>query len=361
MDTSPDDPVRSSGTAAAAAAAARPPAPGRPVSDGYAADPPETSDQSSSFTPRWGRVGIAFVGLLALVIAFLSLLLVPFGIVSPLVPLAFLVVSVASVAVLRWLVLRSRSARVDAAFAAAMAPTYAPGPEEAAPPFASSGSHRDTVLFDAEDTGAQPLTATELRTAALAVAHGSSVVQVREGIDGQEDAGDRADGNDAGSDDAGSDDAGDSDDGTGTEADDGAGGLRGSAGSTAWVPVEVPLPLYVAAPKANRAAPSPLDLPQARRASSSTPIKAAEAAARRTDRDDPAVGIRVEEAQTGPESAAEDPAPREPAGKDPARSGSPDSGPAERPDPGRKQGRGAPEGESHERLDLDDVLQRRRA
>jgi hypothetical protein len=47
-----------------------------------------------------------------------------------------------------------------------------------------------------------------------------------------------------------------------------------------WAPVEVPRPTYVDAAKAERQAPAPLDLPEAPKPTSRTPIKASEAAAR---------------------------------------------------------------------------------
>ena len=208
------------------------------------------------FTPRWGRLSVALGGVLCLVGTLVTLVLGAFGVVSLLVPLACLAGAVASVAVLRLLAVRARRDRVNRAFADAMAPVREPAPEEASRPVPmapSTAPTRPTVLFDAEETPERPLTAMEQRTAALAGAHGSSAVQVR--------------------------DAGPADDGR-TALPTEAGVTAPMPGSAAWAPVEVPRPTYVDAAKAERQAPAPLDLPEAPKAASKTPIKASEAAAR---------------------------------------------------------------------------------
>lgn len=195
------------------------------------------------FTPRWGRIAVAMAGLLALVAAPITLLLGVLGVVPLLVPLVCIAVTATSVALLRMLAIRSRRARVDAAFAQAMAPVREPAPVR--PETAGiAAPQRPTALFDAEQDTARPLTAMELRTAALAVANGSTVVATH-----------------------------------GDEALDGAQAEQ-PAGATAWVPVDLPRPTYVDAPKAERVAPAPLDLPEAPRPTSRMPIKASEAAAR---------------------------------------------------------------------------------
>lgn len=221
-----------------------------------------TSGTSPSFTPRWGRISAALVGLVALAAALVTLVLGAFGIVSLLVPLACVAVAAGAVAMLRFLAIRGRAARVNRAFAAAMAPVRetAAAPEVPIEHAAPAAPRRPTSLFDAEETGARRPSPMELRTAALAVAHGSSVVDVRaESLSV-----------------------------TGTEATDTTEATEtseatetpGSAGSTAWAPVEVPRPTYVDAAKAERQAPAPLDLPEAPRPTTRTPIKASEAAAR---------------------------------------------------------------------------------
>lgn len=217
-----------------------------------------TASGQQSFTPRWGRIAVALAGLLCLIGTVVTLVLGAIGFVSLLVPLACLGGTVASVAALRLLAVRARRDRVNRAFAEAMAPVRGPAPEDApraAPmhPQTPAAPPRPTLLFDAQQTPARPLTAMERRTAALAGAHGSSAVEVRQA--GPVVAAPAA---------------------VPTEPT-----LAAPAqGSTAWAPVEVPRPTYVDAAKAERQAPAPLDLPEAPKAVSRTPIKASEAAAR---------------------------------------------------------------------------------
>ncbi|WP_147394372.1 hypothetical protein [Arthrobacter cheniae] len=210
-----------------------------------------------------GRIGVALLGLLALLALPVTLILSAFGVVSLLVPLVSVGVAVAAVLTLRAMAIRSRRARVERAFAEAMAPVRIDAPVEDHPPVhdVPTAPRRPTTLFDAEETPVRPLTPMELRTAALAVAHGSSIVDVRSSVPP-----------------APSESAGQ------------------SAGTTAWAPVEVPRPTYVDAAKAERQAPAPLDLPEAPRPLSKTPIKASEAAAR--------VAAATEEAEALDGSAA---------------------------------------------------------
>ncbi|MHA7285264.1 hypothetical protein ACX80I_03225 [Arthrobacter sp. MDT3-44] len=243
------------------------------------------------FTPRWGRIAVALVGLLALCAALVTLVLGAVGIVSFLIPLACVGLAAAAVAVLRLLAVRSREARVNRAFADAMAPVRAPAPErtDVAQPVPSAPK-RPTTLFNAEEAAERPLTAMERRTAALA---GSSVVNVH-------DQTVPAEGTDA------------------AEASDATDAAQ-PAGATAWAPVEVPRPTYVDAAKAERQTPAPLDLPEAPKPSTRTPIKASEAAAR--------VAAAADSAADSADSTDA------PVGSDPATG----------------------------RINLDDVLQRRRA
>jgi hypothetical protein len=215
-----------------------------------------------SFSPRWGRIGVALVGLVALLTALVTLVPAAFGAVSLLLPAVSLAVAVAAVAVLRMLAVRARRARVDQAFLHAMAPVHEaepaglPAPLPAAAPAAP---RRPTSLFDAEETATRRLTPMELRTAALAVVHGSTAVDVRDAS--AQGAGAAAV--------AGTDDA-------------------PERTAPEWAPVDVPRPTYVDAAKAERQAPAPLDLPEAPKPISRTPIKASEAAARIAATDDTA-------------------------------------------------------------------------
>ncbi|BBE23488.1 hypothetical protein MN0502_23710 [Arthrobacter sp. MN05-02] len=188
-----------------------------------------TASRTTKITPYRGRIAVAAVGLVALVATLVTSVLALFGAVSLLLPLACIAVVAMAVAALRLLAVRGRQARVNRAFAHAMAPVREVAPERSAAMLpAPAAPRRPTTLFDAQETATRPLTAMELRTAALAVAHGSSVVDVRDAAPT-----------------------------TATDA------VLPPAGTTAWAPVEVPRPTYVDAAKAERQAPAPLDLPEA--------------------------------------------------------------------------------------------------
>lgn len=191
---------------------------------------------------RYGRTALALVGLLSLLTAFISGVLLPFGIGSPALPVTCALLTVGSVALLRWLAVRDRKAKVNAAFRSAMS---APAPRHdeavAVPPKPEAAPARpESPLFDAEAGQAKvkPLTAVELREAALAVAVA---------------AGDTS--------------------------------AAAAASGTPWEPVEVPKPVYVEAAKAERPEPEPLELPEAPKAVGKPSLKkgaaapAAEAAA----------------------------------------------------------------------------------
>ncbi|WP_307433158.1 hypothetical protein [Pseudarthrobacter defluvii] len=179
------------------------------------------------FRVRYGRTALALVGLLSLVTAFISGALLPFGVGSSALPLTCALLTLASVALLRWLAVRDRKAKVDAAFRSAMsAPARSPEAAVAIPakPDAVPSLKPESPLFDAEagQPKVKPLTAMELREAALAVAVA-------------------------------------------------AGDTSAAAPSTApvgtpWEPVEVPKPVYVEAAKAERPEPQPLELPEAPKA-----------------------------------------------------------------------------------------------
>lgn len=186
--------------------------------------------EAGRFTVRWGRLAIAASALVFLMVAMVTSVLAVAGLVSSLIPVFALLLGVAGVGTLRFLALRDRRRRADAAPAVAARPE---APAEKAAPRAE----RPTKLFDAEDSApgakendddgasepAAKFTAAELRAAALAVAA----------------------------------EAGDPTVGTGAP----------------WQPVEVPKPTYVEAPKAERQEPAPLDLPEAPKPQSKTPLK----------------------------------------------------------------------------------------
>ena len=187
------------------------------------------------FRIRYGRTALALVGLLSLVTLFISGVLLAFGLGTPALPLACAVLTPASVAVLRWLAVRDRKAKVNAAFRSAMsaAPASRPEAAPAAPPKPGQApARRESPLFDAEagEPKVKPLTAMELREAALAVAVAAgdpSAAAVTPGA---------------------------------------AVVAPGAIAGTPWEPVEVPKPVYVEAAKAERPAPEPLELPEAPKA-----------------------------------------------------------------------------------------------
>ncbi|NUP59268.1 MAG: hypothetical protein HOQ06_07290 [Pseudarthrobacter sp.] len=191
------------------------------------------------FRIRYGRTALALLGLMSLVTLFISGVLLAFGLGSPALPLGCAVLTAGSVAVLRWLAVRDRKAKVNAAFRSAMsAPPRRPEAAPVAPPKPEQApARRESPLFDAEagEPKVKPLTAVELREAALAVAVA---------------AGDPS----------------------------AAAAASGAVAGTPWEPVEVPKPVYVEAAKAERPAPEPLELPEAPKAVGKPSLKQGAAA-----------------------------------------------------------------------------------
>lgn len=185
------------------------------------------SPAGAKFRIRYGRTAIALIGLLSLATAFVSGVLLLFGLAAPFLPLTCVGLTTGSVVLLRWLAVRDRRAKVNAAFPSAM--TAPPRQSKAAgkvPPKPEAAPAKpDNPLFDAEahQPRVKPLTAMELREAALAVA---------------------------------------------VAAGDPSAAAAGAAApaSATWEPVEVPKPVYVEAAKAERPAPEPLELPESPKA-----------------------------------------------------------------------------------------------
>lgn len=208
------------------------------------------------FVVRPARTVIAGIGALSLLAAIVCLPLAILAVVPALVPAAAFILFLLAVAGLRVLAVRDRRRRINAAFAEAM---YAPAATTQPAPLALHAPRRETSLFDAETSSssltgetsvarehrtaaASALTATELRQAALAVASGADSST------------------------------------TGEAAPAGATASSGSTpanypGGATWEPVEVPKPMYVAAAKAERQAPAPLELPDAPKAQARTSLK----------------------------------------------------------------------------------------
>lgn len=196
---------------------------------------PKSSATGPAFKIRYGRLALALGGLVSLLTGVVSAALRIFGLGSPWLPFLGLFGAAAAVFMLRWLAVRDRRRKVNAAFRAAMsAPSHeAVRAPERAPLREPQGEPRErpeSPLFDAQADTAErkqapkPLTAQELRQAALAEALASGDTSVRGAADAP------------------------------------------TAEGSSWEPVEVPKPTYVEAPKAERAAPEPLDLPEAPKA-----------------------------------------------------------------------------------------------
>jgi hypothetical protein len=199
---------------------------------------PQRPAAGPAFRIRYGRLALALAGVLSLLTGVLSAALGIFGLGTAWLPAVAFLGAAGAVVLLRRLAVRDRRRRVDAAFRAAMS-APGPGPSLQPAPAHTPGVHAPEVrepvkrpespLFDAESGAGAPeaapipapqaLTAQELRQAALAEAAASGDISV----------------------------------------------LLSPAGSS-WEPVEVPKPTYVEAPKAERAAPGPLDLPEAPKA-----------------------------------------------------------------------------------------------
>ncbi|MDQ0849353.1 hypothetical protein QFZ65_001291 [Arthrobacter sp. B3I9] len=225
------------------------------------ASDPRHEEAGQVFRIRYGRLGLALAGLLCLITGVVSAALRLFGIGSGWLPVGTLLAAIGSVALLRRLAVRDRRRKVNDAFRAAMsAPSSAPAEfaQQSAP--RETELRRESPLFDAQavapttapDPMPKPLAAWELREAALAEAVASGDLAAR--LD------------------------------QGTEPSEGA----------PWEPVEVPKPTYVEAAKAERAAPGPLDLPDAPKAVGKPSLKQGAnqaAAAVSADADDDAKAV----------------------------------------------------------------------
>ncbi|MCC3277856.1 hypothetical protein LJ754_01595 [Arthrobacter sp. zg-Y40] len=230
---------------------------------------PGTTARPTSAAPlriRTGRTVLAAVGFIALLAIPLGAVLAAVTSVSWLLPVAGLAVTAVVVSALRSLALRDRRRRMENAFRAAMGPL--PQNRAAVQDSSADGAavgtaaravpaepQKETVLFDRESaasphTGAStetgvstemdtapgaeaapaaaaptapaPFTAEELRAEALKVAAAAQPVK---------------------------------------------------PGTSPWQPVEVPKPIYVDAPKAERRAPEPIALPEPPRPLTKTPLR----------------------------------------------------------------------------------------
>ncbi len=215
------------------------------------------------FRIRYGRLALAVAGLLSLLTGAVSGLLRIFGIGSAWLPVVAFLGAAAAVVVLRRLAVRDRRRKVNAAFRSAMdgTPGHSRTPSATEPKAApASPVPAENALFDAQAHDVSPTpaprpTALELRKAALAeaAASGDDSDRVRQGL------------------------------------------AIAAPEAASWEPVQVPKPTYVAAAKAERAAPEPLDLPEAPKAIGKPSLKqslapAAPSGSSAADADTKAVG-----------------------------------------------------------------------
>jgi hypothetical protein len=216
------------------------------VAPGQPGRKPAVKD-GGAFRIRYGRTAIALAGLLFFATAVVSGVLRIFGLGNGWLPAVSFLAGIAAVVLLRRLAVRDRRKKVNAAFTAAMG-APAERVDRAArvdvPAAAGEAVLRESKLFDAQAAAPQPkpLTAVELREAALAVALA---------------AGDNS--------------------GQAAKAQEAA--EPAAAEATSWEPVEVPKPTYVEAAKAERPAPEPLDLPEAPKSAGKPSLKQGPAAA----------------------------------------------------------------------------------
>ncbi len=258
MNTTKTHDVRNGGVMSSAATSG-----GVTPGAGTSGDGGTTGGSTARFASRparlkihYGRTALALLGVLALLTLVIGGGLKLLGLASGLVPAAGAVIFVASLALLRSLAVRDRKRKVEAAFRAAMGSSSAPARSTGSAPAAGQPAAGQPAVgraavavfnsadFDAADAAKQnqeaaarkPLTAVELRRAALEVAaRGAADAQVAH--------------------------------------------TRTVAEPELWEPVELPKPAYVQAPRADRPAPAPLELPIAPKSAAKTSIKATEAAA----------------------------------------------------------------------------------
>ncbi|GAA1783859.1 hypothetical protein GCM10009712_33960 [Pseudarthrobacter sulfonivorans] len=188
---------------------------------------------TGAFRIRYGRTAIALAGVAGLLTAFVSAVLLLFGLGTALLPVAGVATTVIAVVLLRSLAVRDRKAKVQAAFRSAMsAPVRRQEPASEVRDTPLPAAQPESRLFDAEahTPAPKPLTAMELREAALAVAVAAG-------------------------------------DASASEA------MKSAPVATTWEPVDVPKPVYVEAAKAERPAPEPLDLPEAPKATGKPSLK----------------------------------------------------------------------------------------
>ncbi|GAA1872109.1 hypothetical protein GCM10009715_18720 [Paeniglutamicibacter psychrophenolicus] len=259
----------------------------------------------------YDRLAVALLGCLAVPTLLIGGVLALVSVVSGWVPLIALLVGLASFSTLRGLAVRDRRkkllARLDATRTRAMETGRTPVAEPA---------KKAAEVFDAQpNSNKRPprLTVQELRAEALRIAHKGAAVQRPEG----------------------------------------------------WEPTEVPLPQYVVANTAKRQAPAPLQATEAPKASSNATLRAQEAAARlaeATGAANAATDSSIATLPVVPATPVVAQADQAPAARAPSAGSAPSTAPKTAAEPSSDNGPRAPRTEkSADRINLDDVMQRRRA
>ncbi|WP_146755337.1 hypothetical protein [Arthrobacter sp. AQ5-05] len=271
------------------------------------------ASQSAAQAPLrifYDRLAVALLGCIAVPTLLIGGVLALVSVVSGWVPLIALLVGLASFSTLRGLAVRDRRkkllARLDATRTRAMDAGRTPAAEPV---------KKTAEVFDAQpNSNRRPprLTVQELRAEALRIAHKGAAVQRPEG----------------------------------------------------WEPTEVPLPQYVVANTAKRQAPAPLEAAEAPKASSNATLRAQEAAARlaeatgATSTADSSIATLPVVPATPVVPEAED-APAAPA---PSAGSAPSTAPKPSAEPSAATAPRTPRTEkAADRMNLDDVMQRRRA
>ncbi|MCG2621742.1 hypothetical protein LVY72_07400 [Arthrobacter sp. I2-34] len=277
----------------------------RSTPSGHAGPAPAAA--GAAFRIRWGRTVLALVGTMAAAAFVTGTLLALLGALPGSVPFTAFLVAAAVVVTLRSLAVRDRVRRARARRQQPRREAAAVVDEPQQPV-----QRRETVLFNGAESeespaaGAQPapLTAEQLRAEALKVAAQA------------------------------------------------ARNAAAAAPGAAWQPVEVPKPTYVAAAKAERPAPEPLPAPEVKKPAAKVNIK----------QDAALKASAAAEAAAAAATVAQAPAAQAPAAGAPAApSAAPAANQAANPAAPGTDGQAASPRPQTGKLNLDAVLQRRRA
>lgn len=244
---------------------------------------------------RYDRVVLALLGVIALLTAAVTGILAAFSLVPGILPLLALGVVVLAVVALRGLAVRDRRKRVDTAFNEAMS---AQPVERLVRPLGHVQPERraETILFDAQQAGGPSSRnrstgnggtgngGTEYRAANASGSNNDDAEPVTVRLTPAQlraaalavagESGNAADSNNTKPGDAAPESLPDGQTESGrTESANAVGPAGAAAAGVPWQPVAVPKPTYVQAAKAERPSPAPLELPDAPMPQSKIPLK----------------------------------------------------------------------------------------